>query len=160
MDGNSLSLSKGIMSVITLPTPRLHLSSPNRAENREMVLFGAAVTNLAQFLPQAWQVALALTPEEMVHNRDRIYDQILSCYTAKNVQMRNVLTVSCYNGAVSIWIRRNFFETESQVWLACKGGFQIQASGDNPEEVAKFLKTHMNTLRPKQQQANKENVPL
>ena len=121
-----------------------------------MVLFGAAIKNLAQFLPEASQMALALKEEELVHNRDKIYEEILSCYTAKGVQMRNVLTVSSYNGVVSIWIRRNFFETESQAWLACKGGFQMQLPADNPEEVSKFLEQHMETLRPKQQQQQQQ----
>ena len=61
------------MAVVLKPTPRLVLNSLNRAENREMVLFGDAIKNLAYFLPQAYLAATTASPEQLAVDHDSLY---------------------------------------------------------------------------------------
>lgn len=147
---NILSLSRGSMACVTTPTPRLICNSPNRTENRDLILFGDAVKNLIHFLPKAFEVVKSITEEEQQINRENIYTETLSCYTAQTLQMRNSLSVNTYNGHINIWIKRFFFGTDIQAWIACKGGFQITPH-DGEEQILTFLNKHIQTLKPTRQ---------
>ena len=149
---NIISLSRGSISYVDSPTPRLIFNSPNRAENRDLILFGGAVKNLIHFLPKAFEVAKSITEEELKMDRDNIFDEILSCYTAQTLQMRNHLSVNTYNGHISIWIKRFFFGTDTQQWHACKGGYQITCQ-DLETYIMDFLNKHIGTLQAKRQQS-------
>lgn len=145
---NNLALSRGSVAFTTTPTPRLVFNSPNRPENRDLVLFGDAVKNLIHFLPQAFAVAGLISAEDQLSNRENIFSEVLSCYTAQTLQMRNSLSVSTYNGHISIWIKRFFFATDTQSWHACKGGFQITPH-DLEANIMTFLTKHIDILKPK-----------
>ena len=152
----TLSLHRGDMAVVLKPTPRLVLNSLNRAENREMVLFGDAIKNLAHFLPQAYLAASTASPEQLAVDHDSLYFTILSCYTAQTLQMRNTLAVSVYRGKASIWIKKMFFGNDTQAWHACKGGFQITTQ-DAEALIVDFLQAHMDVLKPYNSNHNKKN---
>ena len=142
-----LYLARGEMAVVLKPTPRLVLTSPNRTENRDLVLFGDAVKNLANFLPQAYLIAKTATPEQLVNDYDNLYFETLSCYTAQTLQMKNTLSVSVYRGKASIWVKRMFFGQDTKSWHVCKGGFQIRLQ-DVDTTILDFLHTHMDVLKP------------
>ena len=147
LHSTTLSLHRGDMAVVLKPTPRLVLNSLNRAENREMVLFGDAIKNLAHFLPQAYLAASTASPEQLAVDHDSLYFTILSCYTAQTLQMRNTLAVSVYRGKASIWIKKMFFGNDTQAWHSCKGGFQITTQ-DAEALIVDFLQAHMDVLKP------------
>ena len=143
----SISLNRGSITFTTAPTPRLIFTSPNRTEARELVLFGDAVKNLIFFLPKALTVAKSITGDQLQLDQENIFSETLSCYTAQTLQMKNVLSVNCYNGYVNIWIRRFFLASETHSWHTCKGGYQITLN-DSEEYILDFLKSHIETLKP------------
>ena len=71
-----ISLSRGTISYVNSPTPRLIFNSPNRAENRDLILFGGAVKNLIHFLPKAFEVAKSITEEDLKMDKDNIKKQV------------------------------------------------------------------------------------
>jgi hypothetical protein len=150
---NVISLSRGSITYVDNPTPRLIFNSPNRTENRDLIMFGGAVKNLIHFLPKAFEVTKSITEEELKIDRENIFNEVLSCYTAQTLQMRNHLSVNTYNGHISIWIKRFFFGTDTQQWHACKGGFQI-TSQDLETYIVDFLTKHIDTLMAKKKMSN------
>ena len=143
----SISLNRGNIAFTTSPTPRLIFTSPNRTEARELVLFGDAVKNLIFFLPKALTVARSITGDQLQVDQENIYSEILSCYTAHNLQMKNTLSVNSYNGYVNIWIKRFFLASDTKSWHACKGGFQITLN-DSEEYMLDYFQTQLEALRP------------
>ena len=143
----AISLNRGSISFTTTPTPRLVFTSPNRTEARELVLFGDAVKNLIFFLPKALLVARSITGDQLQVDQENIFSEILSCYTAQTLQMKNVLSVNSYNGYINIWIKRFFLGTESKEWHCCKGGFQITLN-DSEDYILEYLNSHIDVLKP------------
>ena len=148
----TISLNRGTITFTTNPTPRLVFTSPNRSEHRDMVLFGDAAKNLSSFLPNAFEVARSLPGEKLAVDKDNIYYQDLSFYTAQTLQMKNTLSVGSYNGYVNIWIRRFFLAKDTGKWQACKGGFQFTMN-DNETCVMNFLERYMEVLKPSRKRA-------
>lgn len=147
-NSNSISLSRGNIAFTTNPTPRLVFTSPNRTEARELIMFGDAVKNLIFFLPKALVVARAIPGEQLQVDQENIYTEILSCYTAQTLQMKNTLSVNSYNGYVNIWIKRFFLAADTKLWVSCKGGFQITLN-DSEDDILEFLKNQMEVLKPR-----------
>ena len=143
----SISLSRGIITFTTSPTPRMVFTSPNRTEARELVMFGDAIKNLIFFLPKAFEMAKSITGDQLQVDQENIYNEILSCYTAQTLQMKNTLSVNCYNGYVNIWIKRFFLASDTRAWQICKGGYQITLQ-DSEEQILEFLKSHLEILKP------------
>ena len=141
-----INLNRGNIAFTTSPTPRLVFTSPNRTEARELILFGAAVKNLIFFLPKALAVARSIHGDQLQVDQENIFSEILSCYTAQTLQMKNTLSVNSYNGYVNIWIKRFFLASDTNSWMACRGGFQITLN-DSEEYILDFLKSHIEVLK-------------
>ncbi len=144
----TISLSRGNITFTTNPTPRLLFTSPNRTEARDLILFGDAVKNLIFFLPKALTVARSITGDQLQVDQENIYSEILSCYTAQTLHMKNTLSVNSYNGYINIWIKRFFLASDTKLWHACRGGFQITLN-DSEDYILEFLKNQMEGLKPK-----------
>ena len=144
----TISLNRGSITFTTNPTPRLVFTSPNRTEARELIMFGDAVKNLIFFLPKALTVARSITGDQLQVDQENIYSEILSCYTAQTLQMKNILSVNSYNGYINIWIKRFFLATDTKLWQSCRGGFQITLN-DSEDDILEFLKNQMEVLKPK-----------
>ena len=123
-------LQKGQVSFVTEPTPRWIFSSPNRIDDRDLILFKDAISRVVKSLPGAIAYAQNLNCDGDNANQPDANEQILSLYQGRGdegqiLRMKNCLVVNVFNGTPNLWIKRMFFSEEKQEWYTCGGGFQI-----------------------------------
>ena len=141
-------LQKGTVAFVTEPTPRWIFTSPNRAEGKDLILFGDAVANLVKYLPEALTFAQALQiNDEEPANQNDVFEKTLSVFSGKGengqiLKFKNCLSVNVFNGFVNLWIKRVFFAEDTQTYIACRGSFQICLT-DETDALVEFLNRHL-----------------
>lgn len=157
----------GYINFLNTPTNRFVFFNANRIDKKETILFCDAVENLVLALPQALEKVNNLTEEQIAADPGVIFSKDLSCFSGigdqdnKNLMFKNCLSVNTYESNVYIWIKRYFFDTEKQIWSACRGGFRFAPKVDNIEEVLDFLKKHLEYAKSsKNQWKNKKNATV
>ena len=117
---NVISLSRGSITYVDNPTPRLIFNSPNRTENRDLIMFGGAVKNLIHFLPKAFEVAKSITEEELKMDRENIFNEVLSCYTAQTIFLSTLTTATSASGS-----KGSFLEQTLNNGMLAKEDFKL-----------------------------------
>ena len=150
----------GYISFLSSPLNRFVFFNANRLEKKELILFCDAVENLIVNLPKALEKALSLTEQEIQADPGVIFFEDLSCFsnwdeqTKKILMFKNSLSVNTYQSNIYIWIKRYFYDSEKQIWSACRGGHRFSPKFDDFEAILEFLKKHVNLLKVAQEQKN------
>ena len=76
-------LQKGQVSFVTEPTPRWIFSSPNRIDDRDLILFKDAISRVVKSLPGAIAYAQNLNCDGDNANQPDANEQILSLYQGR-----------------------------------------------------------------------------
>jgi hypothetical protein len=155
---NLVPCRSGYISYSDTPSKRFIFYNANRTEKKELILFSDAVVNLVAALPKALEKALSLTQEEINEDQEAIFSEDLSCFSGVDDQTRKIrmfknrLSVNTYQGYLHIWIKRFFYDSERQMWLACRGGFRFNPISDDFESILNFLQGHLEAIQEKKKQ--------
>ena len=153
----------GYITFLSSPTNRFIFFNANRLDKKETILFCDAVENLIVSLPKALEKALSLTEDQIQADPGVIFTEDLSCFSGiedqlkKTLMFKNSLSVNTYQSNVYIWIKRYFFDSDKQIWSACRGGFRFAPKLDNFEEILNFLKKNLEIAKSRGNNKNGTN---
>ena len=143
----------GYIAYTETPSKRFIFFNANKTEKKELILFCDAVDKLILALPKAVEKANSLSDAQIVENQENLFYEDLSTFsghddkTNKMLLFKNRLSVNTYQGNAYIWIRRLFYDSDKNGWLACKGGFRFNPKTDDFANIMEWLQNKVDACK-------------